>query len=143
MVFAQMWEHMQTIIAVLATLGIVVDLTPGIKIQPVRWGIRYIGNLMNHDLTEKVNKIEKDLQQHKIESWRNNILDFANSCMNRRRHTKEEFDNFFDDYSDYEKYVKDNKLENGRVEMAYEYVSKIYLHCMETNDFLLEKDEEG
>lgn len=53
MTFAQMWEHMQTILTVLAALGIVVDLTPGIKIQPVRWVIRYIGNLMNHDLTEK------------------------------------------------------------------------------------------
>lgn len=119
-----------------------IDLTPGIEIQPVRWLIKQLGNLMNHDLFEKVNKIEKDLQQHKVESWRNNILDFANSCMNHRRHTKEEFDNFFEDYSDYEKYIKENKIENGRVEIAHEYVKKIYLHCMEENDFLLDKEGE-
>lgn len=46
---------------------------------------------MNHDIKEQLNKIEKDLQEHKIESWRAEILDFANSCMNHRRHTKEEF----------------------------------------------------
>ena len=68
MTFAQMWEHVQAIATILAAVGIVVDLTPGIKIQPVRWVIRQVGNLMNHDLIEKVNKIEKDLQQHKVES---------------------------------------------------------------------------
>lgn len=96
---------------------------------------------MNHDIKEQLNKIEKDLQEHKVESWRREILDFANSCMNHRRHTKEEFDNFFKNHDDYEKYIHENNLENGCVEMAFKYVERIYLHCMETNDFMVGKDD--
>lgn len=134
-------ELCRTALAWLAAVGIVVDLTPGIKVQPVRYLIRQIGNLMNHDIKEQLNKIEKDLQEHKVESWRREILDFANSCMNHRRHTKEEFDNFFKNHDDYEKYIHKNKLENGCVEAAFKYVERIYLHCMETNDFMVEKDD--
>ena len=138
---ADVWETVQTVIVWLAGIGIVIDLTPGIKIQPVRWLIKQLGNLMNHDIKEQLNKIEKDLQEHKVESWRREILDFANSCMNRRRHTKEEFDNFFKNHDAYGKYIHENNLENGCVDMAFVYVKKIYLHCMETNDFLVEKDD--
>ena len=94
------------ILAWLAAAGIIIDLTPGIKFQPVRYIIKRIGALMNHDIKEQLDKIEKDLQQHKIESWRHEILTFANECMNRRKHTKEEFDNFFETHSDYEEYIK-------------------------------------
>ena len=55
--------------------------------------------------------------------------------MNRRKHTKEEFDNFFETYSDYEEYIKANKLENGRVDMAFKYVSNVYMRRCEKNDF--------
>lgn len=96
---------------------------------------------MNHDIKEQLDKIEKDLQQHKVESWRHEILTFANECMNRRKHTKEEFDNFFETYSDYEEYIKANKLQNGRVDMAYKYVSNVYMRRCEKNDFLVEREE--
>lgn len=119
-----------------------IDLTPGIKVQPVRYLIKQAGNLMNHDVKEQLDKIEKDLQQHKVESWRRDILDFANDCINRKRHTKEEFDNFFETHRNYETYIKENKLENGRVDVAYEYVKKIYIRCCEKNDFLIEREDE-
>lgn len=141
MTSAEIVELCRTGLAWLAAVGIVIDLTPGIKFQPVRYLIRQIGNLINHDIKEQLDKIEKDLQQHKVESWRHEILDFANSCMNKRRHTQEEFDNFFESHNDYEKYIKENGMENGRVDTAFEYVQKIYLHCMETNDFLVKKEK--
>lgn len=97
---------------------------------------------MNHDIKEQLNKIEKDLQEHKIESWRAEILDFANSCMNHRRHTKEEFNNFFKAHDNYEIYVKENGLENGCVDAAFKYVEQIYLHCAKTNDFLADEKAE-
>ena len=51
-------------------LGIVIDLTPGIKIQPVRWLIKQLGNLMNHDLKEQLNQLENDFIEHKVDRWR-------------------------------------------------------------------------
>ena len=130
------------ILAWLAAAGIIIDLTPGIKFQPVRYIIKRIGALMNHDIKEQLDKIEKDLQQHKVESWRHEILTFANECMNRRKHTKEEFDNFFETYSDYEEYIKANKLQNGRLYMAYKYVRNVYMRRCEKNDFLVEREED-
>ena len=137
-------ELLQTakeILAWLAAAGIIIDLTPGIKFQPVRYIIKRIGALMNHDIKEQLDKIEKDLQQHKVESWRQEILSFANDCMNHKKHTKEEFDNFFDNHADYEEYIKANDLENGRVDVAYEYVKNIYMRRCEKNDFLMEREE--
>ena len=131
------------VLALLAMVGIIIDLTPGIKLQPVRYVIKRIGALMNHDIKEQLDKIEEDLQRHKVESWRHEILSFANECMNRRKHTKEEFDNFFETHSEYEGYIKANKLENGRVDMAYKYVSSVYMRRCEKNDFLVEREEDN
>lgn len=150
----EIWEKCQSILIALAALGIVIDLTPGIKVQPVRWLLKQIGNLMNYDMLQKIEKansdtaeklrrLQNDLEEHKMESWRRDILNFANDCMNKKRHTKEDFDNFFIAYGDYEKYVEKNELINGRVDLAYEYVKKIYLRRCEKNDFLVERAEEN
>lgn len=135
-------ELCRTGLAWLAALGIVIDLTPGIKIQPVRYLLKKAGALMNHDVKEQLDKIEKDLQQHKVESWRRDIRNFANDCMNRKRHTKEEFDNFFETYSNYEEYIEKNKLKNGRVDAEFAYVQKIYMRRCEKNDFLVVREDE-
>lgn len=132
----------QKAIVWLAGIGIVIDLTPGIKIQPVRWLIKQLGNLMNHDLKEQLNQLEKDFIEHKVDSWRTEILSFQSSCINHERHTKEEFDHVIDTLAKYDKYIKDHKLTNGQVDVAHEYIVDIYKECMRTNDFALTKPEE-
>lgn len=96
---------------------------------------------MNHDLEEKVDKIQKEFEQHKVESWRYEILDFANSCMNHRKHTKEEFDHIIKVHDEYAAYILEKKLTNGQVTVAYEYIVQIYRHCMEENSFLTGKED--
>lgn len=110
----------------------------------IHYYIRYMDDviILHNNKKELETMIEKDLQEHKIESWRAEILDFANSCMNHRRHTKEEFNNFFKAHDNYEIYVKENGLENGCVDAAFKYVEQIYLHCAETNDFLADEKAE-
>ena len=61
---ADVWDMVQKAIVWLAGIGIVIDLTPGIKIQPVRWLIKQLGNLMNHDLKEQLNQLENDFIEH-------------------------------------------------------------------------------
>jgi len=130
-------------------VGIVVDLTPGIKVQPVRWILKKIGKLLNADTAEqigelqkKMDNLEKALEEHKIESIRFEILDFANSCMNGRKHTKEEFDHVIKAHDDYMQHVNKHKLENGQMKMAYAYIEKIYARRMEKNDFLTGKEND-
>ena len=139
---ADVWEVLQTVIVWLAGIGIVIDLTPGIKIQPVRWLIKQLGNLMNHDLKTQLDQLQKDFTDHKIDSWRMEILEVSNSCINHRRHTKEEFDHIIDVCGKYDKYIKDNHLTNGQVDAAHEYIKELYKECMRTNDFALVKPEE-
>ena len=83
-----------------------------------------------------------DVWDHKVDSWRMEILEFQSSCINHRRHTKEEFDHIIDILAKYDKYIKDHKLTNGQVDVAHEYILEIYKECMRTNDFALSKPEE-
>lgn len=136
---ADVWEMAEKLLVWLAGIGIVVDLTPGIKIQPVRWAIKQLGNLLNSDLKKQLDVLQKEFQDHKIDSWRREILDFANSCINHRRHTKEEFDHILDISAKYKKYIEDNKLTNGQVDVAEEYIIEIYKECMRENDFIPER----
>lgn len=138
---ADVWEIVQTIIVWLAGIGIVIDLTPGIKFQPVRWLIKQLGNLMNHDMKTQLDQLQKDFQDHKVDSWRMEILNFSNGCINHKRHTKEEFDHILDVCDKYDGYIKEKKLTNGQVDVAHEYIVEIYKECMRTNDFALEKPE--
>jgi len=127
--------HIKDIIAVLAAMGVVIDIVP-VKVQPVRYVIRKIGSVMNESLIIEVQLLKKDFETHKIESQRYEILDFANSCMNSRKHTKEEFDHIVNVHDDYEKYINENNLSNGQVDIAFSFVKKINQKCMEENDFL-------
>lgn len=137
-------QQLKTGIAILAALGIAVDLTPGIKIQPVRWLLAWIGRQLNRDMVTKIDELAKDLETHKVDSWRTDILDFANSCMNHRKHTKEEFDHIISVHDDYAKYIKRKKIVNGQVKLAYEYIEKQYRHCCENGGFLtIQNSEKG
>ena len=124
---ADVWEVAQKVIVWLAGIGIVIDLTPGIKVQPVRWLIKQLGNLMNHDMKEQLDQLQKDFTDHKVDSWRMEILEFQSSCINHRRHTKEEFDHIIDILAKYDKYIKDRKFGN---DVILKNVS-IHIHCGE------------
>ena len=60
------------------------------------------------------------------------ILEFQSSCINHRRHTKEEFDHIIDILAKYDKYIKDRKLTNGQVDVAHEIhngnIQRMYAH---------------
>lgn len=132
-------QSIKDIIAILTGLGIVIDLTPGIKIQPVRWLIKQLGNLLNHDIRDQLDKLQKDFTEHKVDSWRNEILQFARSCTNRQRHTKEDFDHVIETIDKYKRYIKANELINGQVDVAEEYIKEIYKQCLRENDFIPDK----
>lgn len=138
---ADVWEAAKSLVVWLAGIGIVIDLTPGIRVQPVRWLIKQLGNLLNHDMKEQLNTLQAEFQDHKIDSWRFEILEFANSCMNHRRHTKEEFDHVIDTCDKYGKYIEAHKLKNGQVDVAEEYIKDLYKQCIRENDFIIDPEQ--
>ena len=129
-------ELIKTAVTLLASLGVVIEFTPFIKINPLSWVLEKVGAAMNKNLNEKVDKLSVQMTAHEIDQLRRNILDFANSCRQGRRHTKEEFDHVIRCHSDYEKILKENDMENGQVNTDYKYIENIYYKCMKDNDFL-------
>ena len=140
---AAVWEEIKWILSILAGCGIVIDLTPGVKFQPVRWLLKRLGNLINADIKKQLDELQKEVTEFKVDSWRTEILDFSDSCMNHRRHTKEQFDHVIEILDRYDKYITENKLTNGQVDVAHEYILEIYKQCIRENDFALDEEEKA
>ena len=149
------------IIAFLMSLGI--EFVPKIKWNPWTAIIKWIGSKFNSKLDakidivreeiktldNKVNAVSSELNKHIEESQsknlsdtRRDILDFCNSCMNKRRHTKEEFDFVVTQCDDYEIYIKKNEIKNGVIEAAIKEIRRLYEKCIQENDFLKEEAEQ-
>lgn len=131
-----------TLTALVAFIGIFVEISP-LKINPLSVVIQWFGNALNKDTRKQLASISLKLEQvseriDKIElnDMRSAILDFSNSCMNERRHTKEEFEHVIDLHTQYEEIISEKGLKNGRVDLAFRYISELYTKCLNENSFL-------
>lgn len=122
--------------------GIVIEVVPLIKWNPISSLLKYIGKKLNKDIEDKLTKVEakvdtvqRDLQDHKVETWRRTILDFADSLMLGKRKTKEQFDYVIKLHDEYERYIEERGIDNGQIELAYEYISKCYQERRYNNSF--------
>lgn len=130
------------IILVIAVLSACVEISP-IKINPLSSLLKWIGGLINKDIKDQLSSVSSQLDnlqeridKMEINETRSAILDFANSCMNERRHTKDEFDHIVDLHTEYEKTISEKGMKNGRVDLAFKYISELYLKCQNEDSFL-------
>lgn len=116
-----------------------------IPVAPVSFVLGWIGEKINHTqnikiekLSEQLNELSLDLEDHKVESWRSEIISFSNQLRIGEIHTntKEAFDRIIKLHDKYEKYIKLHKLENGQIDVAYGYILDIYNKCLRENSFL-------
>lgn len=121
-----------------------VQIAP-IKINPWDWIFSRIGKKLNKDILDKVNTIEKKLDNHikedeeaKLDSTRRYILSYANSCMLGKKHTREEFEFVIAKCDYYETYVESNFIRNGVAVSAINEIRSIYAKCIHDNSFLKE-----
>lgn len=119
-----------------------------IKINPWDWFFGIIGKKMNKEVFDKVKEVEQKLDNHikddnteKLEMMRKDILDFANSCMNGRRHTYEQFKFIIKKCDEYEKFIEENKIKNGEITSAIEEIHRLYSKCIQKNSFLKPGEE--
>ena len=125
-------EYSGGVLAILLTL---IQITP-IKINPWSAIAKAIGRAINGDVLESLKAAERRIDENEIDRLRWEILDFANSCRNGRKHTQEEFEHILDMHEKYEKILIRQHRENGKVTRAYEYIKDIYDKRNENNDFL-------
>lgn len=119
-----------------------IEIAP-IKVNPLSSLLKWMGNIINKDIKDQLNLVSGQIEsvsnridKIEIQDNRTIILDFANSCMNERRHTKEEFDHIIDLHTEYESTIKEKGLKNGRVDLAFKYISDLYLKCQQEDSFL-------
>ena len=130
------------ILSIITLLSVFVEIVP-IKINPISWLIKWIGDKLNNNtreqlqfISDKLEDVSERIDKIEIDNTRSTILDFANSCMNERKHTKEEFEHMFDLHDQYMKTIEERGIKNGRMDMAYKYISDLYLQCVNENSFL-------
>ena len=83
---------------------------------------------------------QKSNDMQTIQTIRAHILDFANTCYNKRKHTKREFENIIDENSIYEELVKKHSVKNNVYKEDFEFIMKCYHKCQDEGSFLKEGD---
>lgn len=131
-----------TLLTIVVIASIFVEIVP-IKINPLSSLFKWIGKVANKDVNEKLSSMSTKLEDVstridmiEINNMRTQILDFANSCMNERRHTKEEFEHVIDLHSSYTEIIDSRGIKNGRVDLAFKYISDLYIQCLNDDSFL-------
>jgi hypothetical protein len=128
--------------------GVVVEFTP-IKLCPVSSILNWIGKRLNKEVEKKMSEIDKkvdkvdskvdtvqlDLQNHKVESWRRDILSFADSLSMGKAKTKENYLYIISLHDSYQKYIEERGLVNGQIDVAFSYIILRYNECLENNSF--------
>lgn len=132
-------DHWTSIIEGLATLGVVVEVSP-IKIYPLRW----IGNRFNAGLKEKLDEsnaelkkeiddVNKKLDKHidsgakkDMKDLRHQILDFSDRITEGSKPSKDAFTHTFDIAVDYHNLIEEYNLTNGVIDIEMENIKKKY-----------------
>ncbi len=122
---------------VLAAFSVLFEITP-IKIHPITSLLRWIGKKLTGDIRQDIADLREDVDMQRLSSIRSLVLDFSNSCLNGRKHTKEEFDHILEENKNYEKLVAkyNGKIENDVYKEAIAYIKRIYRKRMDKRDFL-------
>lgn len=111
-------------------LTVFVEISP-IKINPIQW----LGKRLNSSLLQKLEKVEKKLDNHVAQSLRSKILNYQNSLLNNQIHTHEEWSEILKACEDYEEYCKANNIKNGYVDHAIKYINSQFDKALYSNQF--------
>lgn len=108
-----------------------IEIVP-VKLHPWRW----IANLIFGSIRSELKELRQELTEMKVQNWRWNVLDFANSCKNNRRHTLDEWKHTISQLAEYESYIEENNITNGVFEEDAKYLRDEYQEHCKKRDFL-------
>lgn len=91
-------------------------------------------------LESRLDKVEESNDMQTIRQIKAHVLDFANSCLNGRKHTKQDFENIIRENEEYETLISKYGLKNDVYTEDYKYIMKIYHACQEKHTFLKDED---
>lgn len=112
-------------------LSVFIEIVP-IKVYPIKW----LGERLNAGMKERTDKLEKKLDEHIAQSYRNKILLAQSDLLNKRLFTQEEFDEVIDACTAYESFCKDNEVVNDKCTLAIRYIKRTYEYCQNNRSFI-------
>lgn len=112
---------------------LLIEITP-IKINPIGW----LGKHINADMIKRVDNIEKKVDAHIAEGYRNYILNFQRELLtsNGGQFTFEEWKKAIKSCQDYETYCTENEIDNDIVSQAILYIRDQYQEALRTHNIL-------
>lgn len=132
-------NHLWTIIIL---VSIFIQITP-IKINPWSALFKWIGKMVTNNacskidgLIVKVDNLEASIDANEKDRIRWEILDFANSCRNDHKHSRDEFQHIVDLNDKYKKLLKKTGDSNGVFDIEFKFIQDLYAERLEKNDFL-------
>lgn len=108
---------------------LLIEITP-IKINPIGW----LGERLNARMYKRVDNIEKKLDNHVAEGYRNSILNVQRELLKGTQFTIEEWNKAIESCQDYENYCKDNKIANGVIIQAITYIRSEHQVALQTKN---------
>lgn len=92
-------------------------------------------------LKSRISDMELSNDMQTVRQIKAHVLDFANSCLNHRKHTKKDFDNIIKENEEYESLCEKHHLKNDVYKEDFAYIMKIYHACQDKDNFLRDEDD--
>lgn len=125
---------------VIAIFCVFFEIAP-IKLHPITWLLGWLGKKLTGDIRKDIADLREDVDRQRMSTIRSLVLDFSNSCLNGRLHTKEEFDHVIAENGNYEDLVTKYKEKNEVYTEAYSYILRTYRKCLDGHLFLKPDDD--
>jgi len=125
---------------VIAVFCVFFEIAP-IKLHPISSALGWLGKKLTGDIRKDIADLREDVDKQRMSNIRSLVLDFSNSCLNGRKHTKEEFDHIIAENHHYEKLVTRYEVANDVYTEAYAYILRTYRNCLDGHKFLTVDDE--
>lgn len=146
------WIHKNPFFIAIGLTSIL-QISP-IKINPWTSVLYWIGGVFNKPVMAELENVKQDIQNVKSsvteikkindrrwsERVRGEILEYARACQCGQLHTRSEWEQKIALIEEYDNYVKENELVNGKFVAAKEYLQETYQRRLKKNDFLDDKE---
>ena len=113
----------------------VIEIAP-IKLNPWKKIFTWIRDLFLGEIIKQLTELKRDFEETKAQDKRWHILNFARSCRQGEKHTKEEWNHAISELKEYETYTANKKIINGVIEENAKYLRELYHDRLVKNDFL-------
>ena len=125
---------------VIAVFCVFFEIAP-IKLHPISSFLSWLGKKLTGDIRKDIADLREDVDRQRMSTIRSLVLDFSNTCLNGRKHTKEEFDHIIAENHNYEKLVAKYGISNDVYTEAYAYILRVYRKCLDGHMFLSTDDD--